>query len=316
MSEQQEIQAGPVVKVARDLRAIEDMIGRLEARALDLANSALMPGGEAMVNLAGLADMATWMRRDELADGDLAAYEDPDDLWSPFQMLDFWSGSWRAELGQDYDDPNWRPTLATEAAFLRNPDVLAWAWDNEMHWDDFAADVSKARGKLEGVLLEGERPERIRVVCPDCESGRRLIIRYGATEAEDTWKCPACKHHFDADDVQRAYAKQLRSAGAARWVSLPDAIDVLRREGGWRAATIREWARGEDVETEHRGGTRLVWWPDIWRAHLAHRRRREAAKRKVLDLAQRKAYCRAMHGEDCWVRGRGCSEVLAEMTSV
>lgn len=315
MSEQ-EIQAGPVVKVAQDLRAIVGMIARLETRVLDLANSALMPGGEAMVNLAGVADMGTWVRRDELASGDLAPYEDPDELWSPFQMLAFWSEGWRVELGQDYDDPAWRPTIATEAAFLRNHDVLTWAWDNEVHWDDFAADMATAKSRMESILLEGERAERIRVVCPDCDAGKRLIIRYGASEDEDVWKCPACRHSFDADDVHRAYAKQLRGAGAARWVSLTDAIDVLRREGGWRSTTIRAWASSETVETERRGGTRLVWWPDIWRAHLAHRRLRDVTRRKMLDLAQRKAYCGAAHGPDCWIRGRGCSEVNAEMTLV
>ena len=313
-----------ILKVSTNLRLIANMAERLSERALDLANSPLMPGGEAMVNLARVADFETWARRNDLSADALANYEDPDELWSPFQTLRYWSEQWRSELNMDYfDDPKWRPTLRTETAFLANPDVLAWAWDHEIHYEAFADDVRLAMTKLETLLREGERPDRIRVICPDCEAGKRLIIRYGKGEVEDQWKCPACKHRFDADAVRRAYAKQLRGEGAARWVSLADAVSILSKQG-WRDHTIRGWADGETVEVATDDTERLfVWWPDIWRAHLVNRQRCEAAVRVAKERAARKAHCIENHAEGCWEEGhqfrpgqRGCAEMLREMPAV
>lgn len=318
-----------------DLRAIIDMAHRLEARAVDLAGAEI-PGGEAIVNLADVADMNTWGRRNELAADDLAQYEDPDELWSSFQMLRFWSEQWRTDLGMDYDDPRWRPSLVSEAEFLRNSDVLAWAWDNEPHYDDFAADVARARTKLEDVVREGQRAERLRVTCPDCaqthrngdesdeqaEDGERtaerrtaprLVAVYGSNPNADRWKCPVCKHKFDHDAVQRARTSQMRQAGIAqRWIAVADAVSILRRQGGWREKTIRAWANDRtEVSATTRGTVRMVWWPDMWRLHLLHQLDVREARRKELDRAQRKAWCAVVHGEDCWRHGRGCSELLA-----
>jgi hypothetical protein len=313
-----------ILKVSTNLRSIANMADRLSARALDLANSPLMPGGDAMVNLAHVADIDTWARRNDLSADALANYEDPDELWSPFQTLRYWSEQWREALNMDYfDDPRWRPTLRTETAFLANPDVLAWAWDHEVHYEAFASDVNLACTKLETLLHCGERPDRIRVVCPDCESGKRLIIRYGATEDEDQWKCPACKHRFDADAVQRAYAKQLRHASGARWVRLADAVSIMRKQG-WRDETIRGWVDGDRVEVATDDiWVMYVWWPDMWRAHLAHRQARDVAKAIANDRALRKAYCEEHHAPECWEEGhqgkpgqRGCAGITIESTAV
>lgn len=312
-----------VLKVKSNLRAIANMAHRLDARALDLANSPLMPGGDAMVNLAHVANLDDWIRRNDLAGHELANYEDPNELWSPFQLLRAWSEQWRASLDMAYDEPNWYPSLTTEVAFLINADVLEWAWNHEIHFDDFAADVARAKTKLETILREGDRPDRIRVTCPDCDSGRRLIIRYGADEDEDAWKCPACKHRFDADAVRRAYAKQLRGAGAARWVRLADAVSILRKHGE-PEDVVRAWADGERVEVATDDAWALyVWWPDIWREHLARRQALALARRAQADRAERKAACVAEHGEDCWDHGGrrrpgqpGCARALAEITAV
>lgn len=312
-----------VLKVTAGLRAILDMAARVEARALDLACDRLMPGGEAMVNLAHVADIETWTRRNDLSADELLNYEDPDELWSPFQLLRFWSERWRVEVGMDYDEPRWYPTLNTEAAFLANPDVIAWAWENEIHFEEFADDVASAKSRLEGILREGERPDRIRVVCPDCDAGKRLIIRYGKSDADDTWKCPACKHRFDADAVRRAYAKQLRGEGAARWVSLTDALSILRSMAV-REETAVEWVDGERVEAATDNAGRLfVWWPDMWRAHLAHRNACEKARWIAKERAERKAHCIENHAEGCWEEGhqgkpgqRGCAGMLTEIPAV
>lgn len=312
-----------VLKISASLRAIINMAHRLDSRALDLANSSLMPGGAAMVNLAHVADLSSWARRNDLAADELASYEDPDELWSPFQMLRYWSEQWRVELGMNYDEPSWYPTIQSEAAFLANPDVLEWAWSHELHFDEFAGDIASARSRLEGILREGERPDRIRVVCPDCDSGKRLIIVYGLDDESDRWKCPECKHKFDGDEVQRAFAKQLRSAGADRWVTLADALSIMQRQG-WQEKTVRSWAESDDVDTGRDGqGRIIVYWPDIWRAHLTHRHDRDEAKRVATEREVRKANCLKNHAEGCWEEGhqgkpgrRGCAGMLQKTEAV
>lgn len=337
-----------ITKVSTDLRAIIDMAERLEARAIDeatrgdrLGSGPL--GGEAMVNLASVADMSAWLRRNDLAGDALVSYEDPDELWSSFQTLRFWSEQWRVDLDMDYDDPTWRPSLRSEAAFLRTPDVLNWAWDTEPHWDEFAADVATARRKLEDVLKEGDRVTLSRVACPDCtkriaqdaqggspddeqgfdgelhrwdserpadrRTAPRLIAVYGDSDDEDRWKCPECRHRFTAAEVHDAGVAQKRAAGhTQRWLPLADAISILRKEGGWREKTIRTWANNTtEVSSEIRNGIRYVLWPDMWRCHLLHRWLIDERNRMVQERRQHRADCEREHGPDCWVHRRGCS---------
>lgn len=333
-------------KVAADLRAIIDMAARLEARAIDCADDEI-PGGEATVNLAPVARPGDWARRNELAGDALAGYEDPDEFWSSYQTLRFWSEQWRIDLDMDHDDPRWQPTLVSEAEFLRNPDVLGWALDNEVHFDDFAADVGRARTKLENVLREGERAERLRVTCPDCaqphvdggesdeqagdgespqcdserpaerRTAPRLIAVYGDNEHGDRWKCPTCKHKFDADQVRRAQTAQMRRAGIAqRWITFADALAILRRQG-WREATVRGWAHdATEVSATVRNGVAHYWWPDLWRRHLLHRWEVNEDRKRAEDLERRKAECAKHHGPDCWIHRRGCGRVLAKATVV
>lgn len=256
--------------VSANLRAILDMAERLEARAIDRAGDDI-PGGEAMVNLALVADMTVWERRDELAGGDLAPYEDPDQMWSAFQMLRFWSEQWRIDLDMDHDDPRWRPSLASEAAFLRNPDVLAWAWDNEPHFEEFAADVATAKSRLENVLSEGVRSIRgVPCMYDECK-GKRLVRKMkpmyrtqtvdgekvrvrvrdergnGLWELED-WHCPRCHRRWDED----AYAAMVTAANEAAKVEVIDGqtwctTDYAARKVGRPASTVRVWLHREEL---------------------------------------------------------------------
>lgn len=275
--------------VAVDLRAIRGMAARLEARAVDLAGGDL-PGGDATVNLAGVADLAIWRRRTELREEagtyDVGTYEDPDELWPPLQMLAFWSEAWRIELGHDHDDPRWRPTLASEAAFLANADVLEWAWNNEPHFDDFARDVATARRKLEVILRDGEQVDRVQVTCDGAmgepHEPRRLMLVYGRTPEDDRWKCPACRYRYDADAFNRLRAVQ---SNAARYIPLADAVRIL--DGfGVPEGRVRKWAEvdaeaGAWCEVDTRRV--MTWWPAMWRRH-----RMAAAQRTMSTPALRK----------------------------
>lgn len=261
----------PTAKVARDLTEILELHARLSSQAEHEASHSLMPGGLAMVALGGVANLEAWENLNEATERYQKAYtsaedEDPDDAWSPFQILVFWSEQWRREHGAEYDS---RPTIASEASFIRYS--LDWAWQNEQGWDDFAADVRRARVKLEDILHAGNRVELSRIVCPDCDSKPRLIVLRGSEDdgSDDQWKCHVCRRRLDPEGARRAHAKMLRSEGAERWVHQADAIATLKTQGR-SERTVRSWlADGEgngycDPVTHQV----WVWWPDLWHKHL------------------------------------------------
>lgn len=264
----------PTAKVARDLTEIVDLHERLRAQAEHQATHSLMPGGPAMVALGNVANLESWEYMNDATERYAKAYtsaedEDPDEAWSPFQILEFWSEQWRRERDAEYDV---RPTITSEASFIRH--CLDWAWQHEVAWDDFAKDVNRARVRLEDILHAGKRVELTRIECPSIQhegTGPRLIVLRGTAEdgTDDRWKCQVCKTRYDADDVSKAHAKMLRSEGAERWVPQADAIATLKTQGR-PERTIRAWlAEGEGNgycdPTTHQV---WVWWPDLWSKHL------------------------------------------------
>lgn len=279
-------QPTPVVKAARDLREIERLAGELHAQAVDDSGSKLMPGGKAMVALAPVSSIEAWEHRQESTERTGKAYtnaedEDPDDIWPPLQTLAFWTEQLRRDRGEDYGQ---RPTLVSEAGYLRF--LLPVLWETELGWDDMCADIRRARARLEDIVHDGQRAEQMRVTCPKCDEAPRLIRIHDWPEyGEDGYKCSACRERFDQDAYERAYAKQLRSEGAERYVPLPDAIATLRLQGR-SERTIRKWLGpvedAEDVvESYCEVQTRRVWawWPALWTRHLLTetRKRRDVA---------------------------------------
>ncbi len=282
----------PVTKVARDLTEIVKLAALLEDQALHLANDRMMPGGLAMVSLAADADLDEWGER--IAYLELQHYarctksdhrkcrvadhvfdEDDQDNEDPLRSLLFWSEAWREENG--YPLEGRKPTIGTEAGFVRH--MLDWAWDNELHWDDFARDVNQARRRLEALMHSGRQSNRTRVNCDrmDCETKPRLLRVYTSSPATDHFKCPACKRRYDAQEFADTYARHLRSAGAARFVPKSTAVDLLRGQGR-SAHTISRWFKDGKVETRlEPSGIRTVWWPDLWHLHLNTPTRRRSA---------------------------------------
>jgi hypothetical protein len=220
-----ETQAGPVVKVARDLTEIIAMYATLPDQAEAHGDNPDMPGGRAMVALGNVANVEAWENMQQASERYGRAYtsvtdEDPDESWSAFQLLEFWSEQWRAEHGAEYGQ---RPTIASEANFIRHS--LQWAWDHELHWDEFAADMNRARVVLENVLYAGKRQEQTRVVCdrPTCErpEGERkpqLIRIYGRRYVNE-WECVACTARIPE-------VRQCDECGAR---AKPGASDACRR---------------------------------------------------------------------------------------
>ena len=234
------------VRVAQDLRAIIDMAVALGDRATDLGGSPDMPGGDAMLTLAPIANLEAWEWQQGTSERTGRLYtsvadEDPDKAWPCFQLLQFWSEQWRRELGMEYDV---RRTVTTEAQFLANPDVLAWAWDNELGWDDFARDVAAARTKIENVVRAGVRTTQSRIRCDRAHSDdkphRRLNVTFGKDGEPDGYISPCCHSRYTRDEATRAHARQMRQDGAERWITTTEAIGVLATQG-WQRRTVRRW---------------------------------------------------------------------------
>lgn len=279
-----ETQAAPVVKVARDLTEIGRLYEMLLAQAIEKAGASVdgtsLPGGLAMVALAHVASPAGNQRRiASVEEWHLATCkrtdhtrcwtgsEDEDEAEPILQTLLFWSEQWRQEHGLPLEGR--RPSVATEANVIRG--LLDWAWDNLVEWDDFARDIRQARVRLEDLLYAGARQELTRIVCNQCDAGKRLLHLYGpeVDGSGDRWKCPACKVRLDADGVSRAHAAMLRSEGAERWVQQTDAISILRALGR-SENTVRSWLRRNQAEAYCDPVTHAVyvWWPSLWRLHL------------------------------------------------
>ncbi len=295
--------------VSDNLAKIIDMAGRLEARAIDAAYSADGPGGrvlggDLMVNLAGVGSKHVWDRRNELAEeaGDYGKpdTEDPDKFWPAIQVLRFWSEDYRLQLGMDYDDPRWRPSLTSEASFLRNKEVAEWIWNNEVQWDDYARDVGRAVAKLEALLHEGERAE-LGVPCmyETCR-GRRIIRKLEPARGEGgekvwvhgNWHCPKCHREWDADMYARMVTvanerTKIEEAGGLTWCT----YDVAARKIDRPEATIRAWVK---YTLDPRGAidvdypisqaciiagrrTKFVCLEDVERRHEKSPRRKHAA---------------------------------------
>lgn len=252
------MQVDPVVAVARDLTEIVELAGHLEDQAEHKANDPeYLPGGSAMVALGPVANLEAWEHQFEARERlgrDHDHVRDEDDQWEPpLQTLCFWSEQWRAEHGAEYGK---RPTIASEAAFIRW--ALDWAWDNEIHWDDFARDIARCRTRMENLLYAGDRAER-GVPCMYDECGGVRLVRKLAPKRDaegekvwdfTDWHCPRCKRSWDND----AYWRNVNAANERvqreeiegdAWCS----VEYAAREVERSPKTIRTWINRGHVAT-------------------------------------------------------------------
>lgn len=249
--------AHTTITVASDLTAIVELHGRLASQAEHQASHPLMPGGPAMVALGNVANLEAWENLNDASERYAKAYtsaedEDPDEAWSPFQILIFWSEQWRRQHGAEYDT---RPTIASEANFIRW--TLDWAWQNELAWDDFAKDIARAKTKLENILAAGERSERgVPCMYDECR-GARLVRKMQPTRdeaghktwAHSNWHCPRCHREWDesryaAMVTAGAEAAKTETIDGEEWVT----TDLAARRVGRSASTIRQWVHKGKLE--------------------------------------------------------------------
>lgn len=268
MNAENEVQAGPVVTVARDLTELVKLHEALIVQAIHKATDRLMPGGEAMVALASVGSPDEWselLAAEEFQhlavcrklDHSRCRYAehagDDDGHEPPLQTLLFWSEAWRARAGYALER---RATIKSEANYIKG--TLEWAWDNEPAWDDFAKDVKAARARMEGLLMAGVRAERGAPCLYDACRGERLIrklVPYRNAEGDKAWKhsdwhCPKCKRSWD----ETRYASMVTAAHEAAKVETIDgetwcAIDYAARDVGRSPKTIRTWIERDEVSS-------------------------------------------------------------------
>lgn len=301
-----EVEASPVTKVARDLSEILDLYARLHAQAVNHARAKVdgtsMPGGRAMVELGCVANLEAWENMQQASERygnhpverlrrcyTSAEDEDPDEAWSAFSLLEFWSEAWRTEHGMLFEATPHRPrpTVASEANFIRW--ALNWAWDHEPHWDDFAADVKAARLRLENVLHAGERSERGAPCLYDECRGSRLVRKLEPKRGKDgekvwrfsDWHCPKCHRSWDEDryaaNVAAAHERtKVEVINGETWCTVEYASRMVERP----ESTIRGWVFDRDVATAciiagHRH--RFVRMADVERKHDESKRKRTSA---------------------------------------
>lgn len=255
-----DVQAGPVVTIAKTLSEIADLYAALLVQAIHKANDQLMPGGHAMVALASvgspeewaelvgyaeLQHIATCNRYDHTRCRYAEHVADEDGTEPPLQTLLFWSEQWRAQHGYTLER---RPTMTTEVNFIRG--TLNWAWENEIHWDAFAADIRATKTRLENLLYAGERAERgVPCLYDECR-GARLVKKLEPCRAEGggkgwrftDWHCPKCKRTWTDEN----YAAMVTAANEAAKVEHIDGeawctVDYAARHVGRPEATIRVW---------------------------------------------------------------------------
>jgi hypothetical protein len=183
-------------------------------------------------------------------------FEDPDELWPAVQILAWWSEEYRQRLDMKYE--GWRPTLVSEAKFLRNHDVAEWIWNNEVHWDDYAGDVERAKTKLENILVDGERAERGVPCLYEACRGARLVRKlepYRDKDGEKAWRhgdwhCPKCHRKWNEDQ----YARMVTAANEQAKTEDIDgevwcSADYAARKVERSVKTIRTWINREELAT-------------------------------------------------------------------
>lgn len=247
----------PRADVAQDLRTIVALHDDLLTQAVHSANDPLMPGGQAMVELAYVALPSQYARQIDYLEEVLETYPDlnhEDDSWEPpLQTLLFWSERWRIDRGFPLEDR--RPTIGSEAHFLRTS--VDWAWENELHFEDFVKDVADAKRRIENTLSAGNRVAFRGVPCmyESCR-GTQLVRKTVPTRGKNgkktwrlsDWHCPKCKRSWTPEEYTRnIYAAIQRSKIEQIDDELWCTVDHAATRTGRPEGTVRSWVSRGDV---------------------------------------------------------------------
>ncbi len=208
--------------VREHLTAVVDMHDRLEDEAVHThADGRLNTGplgGDAMVMLA---------EGRYLSAARISSEERRNDPLPPLLVLATWEDDWRLELGH-HGGP--RATVWRCADYLGAH--LTMMAQRHLAFDEFAADITRLRGRMEAVLHDSDQPERAEAVCLKCSG--TLIRPVTERGTSDYWHCTRCRRQLSTDDYHLALA-QFTQAHLATAPALATKIGV-------EPSTIRQWA--------------------------------------------------------------------------
>lgn len=277
--------------IAQSLTAIVTLYRGLEEEAEYRYADKEMPGGDALVALGPVANMEAYgyrqlsdlMGRTNAKDG----LEDPEtDQAPPLLVLATWHDVIREHRG--FVPSEKRATITTEADGLRASIdwMLAENQDgipNFMPADELAKDLRGVVSRLENILKDGDRPDRIKAECMLCPPSPRLAVVHGEREdrSDDSWKCPNCAAPYDILGVSACWRQMLvRRGNPPEWVTVMQASTALARS----PKSIRNWIRDTNdagmpitpkVASRLRDGRVEISWADTRAADdTTHRRGR------------------------------------------
>jgi hypothetical protein len=304
--------AGFIGPMPEAFRRVRVTMSQLLTQAVMNGNDPEIPGGDAMVALAHVANADWWQHRLDEAEENAQALSwrtgEPtkhpevydDDEWEPpLQTLRFWSDRWRAVHDMVFQPTPKRPrqTIASEVNFLRWAIDPAYDREPPEQFRMFVRDVARARTRVENVLRAGVRSERgVPCLYDECR-GIRLVRKLVPTRDEDgnkvwyysKWHCPRCHRAWTDDEYVRMVTAATEAAKIEQIPGLDDdgpgdtwcSIEYAARRTGRPAVTIRVWAHRGRVPTvcllagRRRGYVRLA---DVDEQHQIAARRAEAVR--------------------------------------
>lgn len=151
------------VRIARDLREIEQLSNRLSEEAIEHPTDREFPGGEAM-NLAGpAASLEAWEHRFETVErmgGDTSYASNQESPLHPLLVLGDWSEKVRRERGEATD---LEPTISRSVDYLRKN--IDWIVDEFTDAGAMAHELRACVLMLENVLRDGTRSDVDATAC-------------------------------------------------------------------------------------------------------------------------------------------------------
>lgn len=237
--------AKALVKIAQNLRAIEDMYDRLGD---ELAYAGV--DADAMTYLGPVANLEAWEHRYEAAEArgllsdqawdDYASDQDAE--WHPLAVLSSWVDIVRDERDQPTD---LKATVKREADYLRK--AAPWMFQANEHTginfppvDALMNDLQRVKTVLENVLKDGVRHDT-GVPCMRCKTALVKVYAANVDGSGDHWKCTRCEETTTLEQYKLA-VKQAYLAEADR-LTATDMLEAYRIKPG----TLIVWASRDKV---------------------------------------------------------------------